>query len=58
MNNNQRTLDLKDACLQGLERFQDYATHTPYLKDPQQKLNRKLVDSLGRPSAARVSRTA
>jgi len=46
MNNNQRTLDLKDACLQGLERFQDYATHTPYLKDPKEKLDRKLVDSL------------
>lgn len=45
MNNSQRTLTLKDPCLEGLERFQDFATHTPHLKGPE-KLTRKLVDSL------------
>jgi citrate lyase subunit alpha/citrate CoA-transferase len=45
MNDNRRTLLLDDPCLQGLERFQDFATHTPYLKGPE-KLTRKMVDSL------------
>jgi citrate lyase subunit alpha/citrate CoA-transferase len=45
MDNNQRTLSLNDLCLEGLERFQNYAAHTPYLKGPE-KLTRKLVDSL------------
>jgi citrate lyase subunit alpha/citrate CoA-transferase len=45
MSNNQRTLSLKDPCLDGLERFQNFATHTPYLKGLE-KLTRKLVDSL------------
>jgi citrate lyase subunit alpha/citrate CoA-transferase len=45
MNNNQRTLSLQDPCLEGLERFRNFATHTPYLKGPE-KLTRKLVDSL------------
>jgi len=46
MNNNQRTILLQDTCLHGLERFEDFTTHTPYLKDPKEKLERKLVDSL------------
>jgi citrate lyase subunit alpha/citrate CoA-transferase len=45
MNNNQRTLSLQEPCLEGLERFQNFATHTPYLKGPG-KLTRKVVDSL------------
>ena len=45
MDNNQRTLSLNDPCLEGLERFQNFAPHTPYLKGPE-KLTRKLVDSL------------
>ena len=45
MNDNRRTLSLKDPCLDGLERFRDFATHTPYLKGPG-KLTRKVVDSL------------
>jgi citrate lyase subunit alpha/citrate CoA-transferase len=45
MNDNQRTLLLEDPCLEGLERFQNWATHTPQLKGPE-KLTRKLVDSL------------
>ena len=45
MNNNQRTLSLQDPCLEGLERFQNFAAHTPYLKGPG-KLTRKVVDSL------------
>jgi len=45
MNNNQRTLSLQEPCLEGLERFQNFAAHTPYLKGPG-KLTRKVVDSL------------
>ena len=45
MSNNQRTLSLQDPCLEGLERFQNFAAHTPYLKGPG-KLTRKVVDSL------------
>ncbi len=45
MNDNQRTVALEDPCLEGIERFRDYATHTPYLKGPE-KLTRKLVGSL------------
>jgi citrate lyase subunit alpha/citrate CoA-transferase len=45
MKNNQRTLSLQDPCLKGLERFQNFAAHTPYLKGPE-KLTRKVVDSL------------
>jgi citrate lyase subunit alpha/citrate CoA-transferase len=45
MNDNKRALHLQDQCLEGLERFQDFTAHTPYLKGPE-KLTRKLVDSL------------
>ncbi len=34
------------ACLKGLERFEHFAKHAPYLTDPKQKRDRKLVDSL------------
>jgi len=45
MNNDKRTLSLEDACLEGLERFQNFAAHAPYLRGPE-KLTRKLVNSL------------
>lgn len=35
-----------NPALKGLAPFEGYAAHAPYLKDPQQKLGRKLVDTL------------
>ncbi|MBK1712846.1 citrate lyase subunit alpha [Rubrivivax gelatinosus] len=36
----------REPALEGLEPFEDYAHHTPHLRDPQHKLTRKIVASL------------
>ncbi|WP_018609792.1 citrate lyase subunit alpha [Uliginosibacterium gangwonense] len=36
----------EDPALKGLEGFDGFAKHTPYLKDAQEKLSRKIVDSI------------
>lgn len=36
----------EDPALKGMEGFDGFAKHTPYLKDLQEKLSRKIVDSI------------